>query len=110
MNYSWRITKLGLSDELNVDDVLLENAIVRVQWKRIAEDTDGTIASYLGNTYLDVTSDSADDFIALNDVNKTICVGWIEEDLGDAGIALVNSRLDAKIEKIRKNTISPSWG
>ena len=31
MNYSWHITKLGLTDKLNRDDVLLENAIVRVQ-------------------------------------------------------------------------------
>ena len=109
MNYSWRIIKLSLQDELNGDNVLLENAIVRVQWKRVAEDTDGTSASYLGFTDLNPSTTSAADFTALNDVTKVLVVEWIEEALTPTGIARVNTKLGIKVEKNRLNTITPSW-
>lgn len=40
MNYSWKIARLGLDDELNNDGVLLENSIVQIHYKRIAADDD----------------------------------------------------------------------
>jgi len=109
VNYSWHITKLGLTDKLNRDDVLLENAIVRVQWKRLAEDADGITASYLGSTDLDPSNISAVDFTALNNVTKDMVVNWIEKDLTDKGIDKVNTKLDAKIARNRLNTIKPNW-
>lgn len=110
MNYTWRITKLGLSDELNGDNVLLENAIIQVKWKRIAEDTDGTQASYLGYTDLDPSNVSLADFTAINSVNKQQVVAWLEESLSDTAITRINDILIKKIERNRVRFIKPSWG
>lgn len=109
MNYSWRITKLGLRDELNGDSVLLENAIVRVQWKRIAKDTDGTTATYLGHTDLNASNVSAADFTSLNDVTKTQVIAWVEASLNAVQMQRIHKQLEAKIERNRLRTITPSW-
>jgi len=110
LNYTWRITKLGLRDELNLDDILLENAVVQVQWKRIAEDTDGVSASYLGSTALDLSNVSLADFTAINSVNKQQVVAWLEESLSDTAITRINDILIKKIERNRVRFIKPSWG
>ena len=109
MNYTWRITKLGLRDELNGDNVLLENAIVRVQWKRIAEDTDGTTATYLGHTDLVASNISASDFTSLNDVTKAQVIAWVEASLTAGQVSRIHKQLESKIERNRLRTITPSW-
>lgn len=109
MDYSWRIIKLGLQDELNGDDVLLENAIVRVKWKRLATHDDGTTASYLGTTDLNPSLTSEADFTALNSVTKAQVVGWIEDKLTVDGITKIDDQLSSRVERNRVNTISPGW-
>ena len=109
MNYTWRITKLGLRDELNGDNVLLENAIVRVQWKRIAEDTDGTTATYLGHTDLVASNISESDFTSLNDVTKAQVIAWVEASLTAGQVSRIHKQLESKIERNRLRTITPSW-
>lgn len=109
MNYTWRILKLGLQDELNNDGVLLENAVCSVQWKRIAEDTDGTKASYVGKTSLSAANTAAADFIALNDLSNETVLGWITSLMSDAELARINSQLETKVERNRVRNIKPSW-
>lgn len=108
MNYTWKISKLGLTDKLGTDDVLLENAIVNVKWKRVAEDADGIKSSYVGNTDLDANIASAD-FIAINDVTAENVINWIEAQITAKGIASIDSKLVTKVERTRLRTISPSW-
>lgn len=109
MNYNWRIIKLGLNDQLNQDGVLLENAIVQVQWKLIAEDTDGTKASYLGNTKLDAANIPAEEFVALNDVTSEQVIGWVQSGIHPNELERINKQLDAKIERNRVRKIKPNW-
>jgi hypothetical protein len=109
VNYTWRIVKLGLSDELNHEGNLLENAIVNVQWKRIAEDTDGTTASYVGKTDIDAKSTNLADFVALNDVTSEQVISWIEEELSEFELQRINDQLNKKIERSRLRKITPNW-
>ena len=108
MNYTWKISKLGLTDKLGTDDVLLENAIVNIKWKRIATDADGIKTSYVGNTSLDAEMASSD-FIALNDVTAENVTSWLEAALTVAGVENVDRKLVAKVERKRLRNISPSW-
>lgn len=108
MNYTWKISKLGLTDKLGSDDVLLENAIVNIKWKRIATDADGIKTSYIGNTALD-TEMASSDFIALNDVTAENVTSWLEAKLTDTGVAQIDRKLVAKVERKRLRNISPSW-
>lgn len=109
MNYNWRITKLGLNDQLNQDGVLLENAIVQVQWKLVAEDVDGIKASYLGNTKLNAANIAAADFVALNDVTPTQVIGWVQNSIASTEMDRINKQLDEKIERNRVREIKPNW-
>jgi hypothetical protein len=108
MTFTWHISKLGLTDKMSTDNVLLENAIVNVKWKRIAEDADGTLASYVGNTGLTVSLEAAN-FVALNDVTAEQVTSWIEEEIGAAGLSKMDSILETKIERKRLRNVSPSW-
>lgn len=109
MNYNWRIVKLGLNDQLNQDGVLLENAIVQVQWKLTAEDTDGTKASYLASTTLDATNISAEDFVAVNSVSSEQVIGWVQSNLSSTEMDRINKQLDVKVERNRVRKIKPNW-
>jgi|TARA_B110000967_G_scaffold164262_1_gene171508 hypothetical protein len=109
VNYTWQITKLGLRDELNADNVLLENAIVNVKWKRVAVDENGTEASYLGNTDLVVREITAADFIALNEVTSVQVISWLEEAIEASDITRINAQLQSKIDKRSTRDVTPSW-
>jgi len=109
VNYTWQILRFNLNDELNHEGTLLENSIVNIKWKRVATDTDGTSASYVGNTKLSAANTAADDFIALNTVTKDTAIGWIEANLGSDEINRINSQLDYKIERNRVRQVKPSF-
>lgn len=109
MNYSWHILRLGLQDELNHEGQLLQNAIVNIKWKRVAQDTDGTTASYISNTKLSAANIAATDFIALNDVTNAMAVGWVENSLSEREIARIDAQLDNKVERNRVRNVRPNW-
>lgn len=109
MNYSWHILRLGLQDELNHEGTLLENAIVNVKWKRVAEDADGTTASYIGNTKLSAANVAAADFIVLNSVTNEIAIGWVENSISDRELTRIDAQLDNKVERNRVRNIRPNW-
>ena len=109
MNYTWQIAKLGLQDELNHEGTLLENSIVNIKWKRIATDTDGTSASYVGNTKLSAANVAAADFVALNDVTNDMALGWVTDNLSTKELQQIDSQLDTKIERNRTRNVKPSW-
>lgn len=109
MNYTWRIIKLGLSDQLNQDGILFENAVVQVQWKIIAEDADGVQSSYVGNTSLNANSISANQFVPLNDVTSSQVISWIQAILAGPEQDRINKQLEARIERNKLREIRPNW-
>lgn len=109
MTYTWQIMKLDLQDELNHEGTLLENSIVNVKWKRIATDTDGTVASYVGNTKLTAANVAAADFVALNNVTNAMALEWVTDRVNEKELEKINSQLSKKIERNRTRTVKPSW-
>jgi|TARA_B110000908_G_scaffold7366_1_gene9172 hypothetical protein len=109
VTYTWNITKLGLSDELNQDDVLLENAIVNLKWKRVLVDSDGNKASYVGNTKLYPQTTSAADFVAVNNVTAVQAIEWLEAEIGTAKTAVIDAELDKRLAKQDRREITPNW-
>lgn len=109
MDYQWRVVRLGLKDELSADGVLLEKSIVDVRWKKIATDTDGTTASYVGQTTLSAANDPAANFINYADVKEADVISWVQAALSDSDINMINNILNKKIEKNRIVTQKPNW-
>lgn len=109
MTYTWRIIKLSLQDELNQDGVLLENSVVNIKWKYKGEDTDGSSASYVGNTKLSAANVSADDFILYNSVTNDIALGWITDNMTADELTRIQAQITAKIEKNRVQKVRPNW-
>lgn len=109
MTYTWHILKLDLQDELNHEGTLLTNSIVNIKWKRVATDTDGRVASYLGNTKLSAANVAAADFVALNDVTNAMATQWVTDSLSSSELERINSQLENRIERQRSNTVTPSW-
>lgn len=109
MNYTWQILKLDLQDELNHEGNLLSNSVVNIKWKRVATDTDGRVASYLGNTKLTAANVAAADFVPLNDVTNDMALQWVTDSISAKELERINSQLENKIERNRANRVKPSW-
>jgi hypothetical protein len=52
---------------------------------------------------------ASSDFIALNDVTAENVTSWLEAKLTDTGVAQIDRKLVAKVERKRLRNISPSW-
>ena len=109
MNYTWRITKLGLLDQLNHEGVLHENAVVSVQWKRIAVDTDGTKASYVGNSEFSAKTVSEEDFVSVNQLTSEQVIGWVKNSISPKELERIDAQINRKIERNRARKIAPNW-
>lgn len=109
MNYTWYILNLGLKDQMNQEGVVLEDAIVYVHWKKVAEDSDGNFASYVGKTELLAEEISSDSFINLNAVTKENVVSWIENSMSVNKVNSIDNILAKKIEKSKIKSYRPNW-
>ena len=112
MDYAWKIIKLKYRDEVNDDGVTLPNSVVRVDWKKIATDTDGTSATYTGITNLSAKAVAENDFVALGNLDKDTVVGWLTSSISDTDMKAINKILANKVEKNRNSTneLAPVWG
>lgn len=109
MTYTWEIIKLGHKDVTNANGESLTDAIIQVKWRKKATDSDGNSAVYLGKTDLDVSTTSAADFVALDDVTKENVVAWIEESLSASEVTMINNILQKKVQETAMTEVSPSW-
>jgi hypothetical protein len=109
MNYQWRIVRLGLSDELNSDGVILENVIVNVRWKRIAIDEDGNTSSHLGSTDLSAKEVSSEAFISLDAITEATVLSWVQNSLPANKINIIEKNLQKKIEAKKVKVRKPNW-
>lgn len=110
MNYTWQILKLGLIDQINQEGELLQDAIVHVHWKKIAQDADGNKSSYVGKTELSAANVSSASFINLSLVAKEDVIEWVENTLSETEKTNINNILAKKIERNKIRTFTPSWG
>jgi hypothetical protein len=109
MTYTWEIIKLGHADITNAGGENLADAIIQVQWRKTATDSDGNSSVYLGKTDLDVSTTSAADFVALDDVTKENVVAWVEESLTTSEVTMINNILQKKVQQTAMTKISPAW-
>ena len=109
MTYTWEILKLGTLDQTNDAGEVLADAIISVKWKKIATNDANKKASYVSTTKLDLSTTSAADYVALDDVNKANVIEWVEEALGADKIATINTILASKVEQNTMTIITPNW-
>lgn len=109
MNYTWEIINLSTKNQTNSDGVLLENAVVNVQWKRIGVDADGNEASYLAQSAFTAENVAAGSFVPFESLTKDIVVGWIENDLGELQLELIQNTIQKRINKNTMVKRSPPW-
>lgn len=96
-------------DQTNSDGVVLQNAVVKVVWRRIGTDTGGVTHNFVGTTFFTAENTAEADFVGFFDLTETTVVGWLTDFLGAGEIAKIDDIIDRRIEK--KNTIvrTPPW-
>ena len=109
MNYKWEVVNLSTKNQTNGDGVLLENAVVNVQWKRIGTDNDGNEATYLGQSAFTAENVPEGSFVPFESLTKDIVVGWIKNDLGDLQLELIQNTIQKRINKNTMVKRSPPW-
>jgi hypothetical protein len=109
MNYQWEVLNLSTKNQTNQDGVLLENAVVHVQWKRIGVDEDGNEATYLGQSIFTAENVAQGSFVPFESLTKDIVVGWIESDLGEMQLSLIHNTIQKRINKNTMVKRTPPW-
>lgn len=109
MTYEWRIIKLFTMDQVNADGDTLENAVVDVQWKKIATDSEGNTSTYLGRTKLTAEDVSNSDFVSFTSLTEELVKGWIQNSITEKQMSQIDLILQDRINK--QNTVSrmPPW-
>lgn len=109
MNYNWRIVRLGLSDELNHNSDLLENAVMNVRWKLVATDEQNQTSSYVGSTNLSVYQTSLEDFITLDNITESTVLSWVQNSIPEERINNIKNILSKKLEVQKQRVYKPNW-
>src|SRR6056300_1298013 len=109
INYTWEIVSMETKDQTNSDGVVLQNAVVRIVWKRIGTDDSGVSHSFLANSEFTAENVPEASFVNYFDLTKDMVIGWITNKLGAHEIAKIDDIITKRIEK--KNTIvrTPPW-
>lgn len=109
MTYEWRILKLFTTDQVNVDGDTLENAVIDVQWKKFATDTNGNTASYLGRTKLTAENVPNADFVNFSSLSKELVIGWVQASISEIQMDQIDTILQERISKQDVVSRLPPW-
>ena len=109
MNYTWEVLNLSTKNQTNQEGVLLENAVVHVQWKRIGVDNDGNEATYLGQSVFTAENVPQGSFVSFESLTKDVVVSWIENDLGAYQLEMIQNTIQKRINKNTMIKRSPPW-
>ena len=95
ISYSWAVRQL--SYEIGPDSEGHSDVVYNVDWLLTASDEEDPPHEALWSGLAQVTWDEDDDFIPYEDLTEADVVGWVEEDIGEDGLANMKSKLDAQI-------------
>lgn len=98
MTYTWKIESMYVKSFNE-----LSNVVVRVQWRKIGTDTDGSTGSYMGITTFDPTLVSSDSFIQYDDLTEEAVLAWIIAGIPEGPMA----NIDANIQDIADYNKNP---
>jgi hypothetical protein len=109
MEFSWEIVSMATKDETNVDGVVLQNAVVQIQWKRIGTDGNGVTHNFLGNSFMTAENVSEENFVPFFSLTKEIVVSWLENKLGSGELDKIDEIIAKRIEKKNSIVRLPPW-
>jgi hypothetical protein len=107
MNHTWEISRTSSREVTNANGDSLENAIVKVKWKRVVTDNEGNKADYLGTTFFDLTEQNSSDFIAFSDVTSDTLIGWVQNSITSDELAKIDNTIAAKL--LNRDAVETSW-
>ena len=93
--YSWTIQRL--SYEIGPDSEGHSDVVYSVDWLLTASDGEDPPHEALWSGNTKVTWEEGDDWIAYGDLVESDVVGWVEDVIGEDGLADMKSKLDAQI-------------
>ena len=97
--YTWTV------DSMSTMPTPEQDFVVNILWTLTG--TDGTnIASSNGSTRL--TQVEGDEFTPYADLTETQVIGWVQDDLGEAGVANWETNVDAQINSMVNPPITPT--
>ena len=109
MNYEWIITNLDTRDETNNEGSTLQNAVVRVTWKKIGTDDSGNSATYLGKTELSADDVSAESFVGFAYLTEEVVLGWVQNSITDSEMNKIDGVIEKRISKNQTVKRNPPW-
>tara|TARA_R110002153_G_scaffold173651_3_gene326490 strand:- start:417 stop:812 length:396 start_codon:yes stop_codon:yes gene_type:complete len=78
LTYTWEVSSLKKRNEVNVEGVTLEGAVVQTFWKLTGTDGNGNEAFFSGATPFSAVNVPAGSFTAFETLTESTVIGWIQ--------------------------------
>jgi hypothetical protein len=88
ISYSWNLMTLEKEDITNSEEVLLENAICKIEFNIVGTDEDGISHSYPSTAIVTAATVSEQDYIVFEELTEEIVVGWVQTAFADQTSAI----------------------
>lgn len=87
------------ANQVNTDGEALNDAVVRVDWKKTCINEDGVEASYLGKSELSAETVSSADFIDFETLTEDRVKGWVIDSLDDRTLESIDKTIQRSFTK-----------
>ena len=99
--FSWKITNLYTVDAGAQEP----NYVVNSLWTLTGVDGEYT-ASIDGNTQFEVNQDQTD-FVPFAQLTEALVIGWVQESLGEQGVANFEANVNGQIDSMKNPPVTP---
>ena len=97
--FSWKVNSMYTVQQPDPDYV------VNILWTLTGVDGENT-ASIDGNTQLAI-DDKKTDFVPYDELTESIVLGWVQESLGEQGVANFEANVNGQIESMINPPVTP---
>lgn len=99
--FSWKITNLYTVNAGAQEP----NYVVNILWKLTGVDGEYT-ASIDGNTQFEVNQEQTD-FVPFAQLTEALVIGWVQESLGEQGVANFEANVNGQIDSMKNPPVTP---
>ena len=109
--WTWEVTGLKKTDQVNSEGATLEGAVVQTYWKVVGADSDGNEGEFSGATPFTAVNVPAGSFTAFETLTEATVLGWIENIVNsDQGYAdHISEQVAKKIDEVTITDAHMPW-
>jgi len=107
MTYSWEILELYTEDVTNSEDVVLQDAVCQIVWRKTLTTEDGDKSSYLSTTSVSAAETLQADFVEYASLTPGMLIEWAQSWHTESDTDMINKILIKRLNNTREEKAIP---